>query len=69
MLSNAQNIFLTLKVLAGDKSDGESGAEGFLQILTDCLAEQGHLLLDYAKANPIADDVELFAQVCNSKSI
>ena len=56
-----KNIFLTPKVLAGDKSDGESGAEGFLQILTDCLAE-GHLLLDYAKGNPIADDVELFAQ-------
>ena len=49
------------KVLAGDKSDGESGAEGFLQILTDCLAE-GYLLLDYAKANPIADDIELFGQ-------
>ena len=48
-------------MLAGDKSDGESGAEGFLQILTDCLAE-GYLLLDYAKANPIADDIELFGQ-------
>ena len=48
-------------MLAGDESDGESGAEGFLQILTDCLAE-GHLLLDYAKGNPIADDVELFGQ-------
>ena len=48
-------------MLAGDKSDGESGAEGYLQILTDCLAE-GYLLLDYAKANPIADDIELFGQ-------
>ena len=55
-------------MLAGDESDGESGAEGFLQILTDCLAE-GHLLLDYAKGNPIADDVELFGQGCNSIDI
>ena len=48
-------------MLAGDKSDGESGAEGYLHILTDCLAE-GYLLLDYAKANPIADDIEMFGQ-------